>query len=100
MNNVYGILKEIASAALCNIESRPPKGGPKILVYMIAGRRLSAPTPHGMVALDSFLKLMISVRIPCYRAPSETFSSGGVLERGFLTQVDGFLMESLLERVS
>jgi hypothetical protein len=32
--------------------------------------------------------------------PSETTSSGGVLETAFLTQVNGFLTEALLERVS
>ena len=68
---------------------------------MIAGSGFSAPpTPHGMVPLDSSLKSMISIGIPCYGGPSDSISSGGVLERGLLTQVDGFLMEAVLERVS
>ena len=36
-------------------------------------------SPWGM---DSLLKLMISVRNPCYGAPPEGYSSGGALERG------------------
>ena len=69
---------------------------------MIAGSGPVAPppTPHGIVFLDSLLKLMLSVSIPCYGPPPETLASGGVLERVLLTQVDAFLMEALLERVS
>ena len=53
---------------------------------------VAPPTPHGMVPLDSLLKSMISISIPCYVAPSDMVSSGGVLEKGLLAQVDGFLM--------
>ena len=67
---------------------------------MIAGSGPVAPTPQGRVSLDPSLKLGLSASIPCYVVLSETFCSGGVLERGFLTQVDGFLMESLLDKVS
>ena len=68
---------------------------------MIAGSGFAAPLPyHGMVPLGSLLKSMISIGIPCYGAISDSISSGVVLERGFLTQADGFLMEALLERVS
>jgi hypothetical protein len=71
-----------------------------IYIHIRGARGLWPPTPQGRVSLDPSLKLMISVNIPCYVAPSETFTSGGVLGRGFLTEVDGFLMECLLERVS
>ena len=68
---------------------------------MIAGSGPAPPhTPQGRVPLDSMLKLMISVTIPCYGASPETISSGGAPEKGFLTHVDGFLMGALLERVS
>ena len=67
---------------------------------MIQGRGSQAPpTPQGRVSLDPPQEGMISVSLACYVAPSKTLSSAGVLERGFHTQVDRFLMESLLERV-
>ena len=63
------------------------------------GSRPRPPHPIGL-PLDSLLKPMISISIPCYGAPPDTISSGGVLERGLLTQADGALVEALLERVS
>ena len=56
-------------------------------MHMIVSSGFSVPdsTPHCMGPLDSLLQSMISISISCYRAPSDTISSGGVLERGLLT---------------
>ena len=74
-----------------------------IYIYMIAvSGPVALPTPHppGQGPPGFSAKTNDSVSIPCYGASSETISSGGAPERGFLTHVDGFLMGALLERVS
>ena len=67
---------------------------------MMAGSGFS-PLPTPMVWSPwAPYQIKNSMSIPCYRALSGTISFGGVLERRFLTQVHGFLVEALLERES
>ena len=71
-------------------------------VYIITGSGFSAlpfhPPGYGPPGL--LQKSMISAGVPCYEAPSDAISSGGVLMRGFPTQVDGFLMGATRQSIT
>jgi len=77
-----------------------------ILLYFIhyiihdPGFRVHGPPPQGEGWDGFLLKLMISVRNPCYGAAPGRFSSGGALEGGLLTQISIFLKGSVCHMVS